>query len=134
MKNIAKLTLLGLLTWIAPFLISFLFYDRSGTLSIDINLFKSIMIVVGGTTGALAIIFYFKKIESGFLKNGILAGIIWYMMNIVLDLLILIPMSKMTYPDYFAQIGLRYLMIPIMCFLSGYLIEFKIVKPNIIEK
>jgi hypothetical protein len=125
MKNIVKLTLLGLLTWIVPFFASFFFFDKSGTLSIDIFLFKTIMILVGGITGSIAIIIYFKKLESGFLKLSILTGFVWFFMNVVLDLMVLIPMSKMTYPDYFKQIGLRYLMIPIMCILVGYLLEIK---------
>lgn len=128
MKNIVKLSLLGLMTWSVPFITSFLFFNKSGALSIDIFLFKTIMIIVGGITGAFAIIIYFKKQESAFFKNGLLIGFIWFLMNIVLDLLILIPMSKMTYPDYFTQIGLRYLMIPIMCILVGYLLEIKTIK------
>jgi hypothetical protein len=125
MTNIVKLFLLGLLTWILPFIAAFFFMDKNGSLSIDVFLFKTIMILIGGITGAIAIILYFKKIESAYFKQGLLSGTVWLLINIVLDLFILIPMSKMSYPDYFMQIGLRYLMIPIMALLVGYLLETK---------
>jgi hypothetical protein len=128
MTNMVKLFLLGIMTWMVPFLSAFFFLDKSGTLSINIFLFKTIMILVGGMTGALAIIMYFKKLESAYFKQGFLTGIVWLFINIVMDLLVLIPMSKMSYPDYFMQIGLRYLMIPIMAILVGYLLEIN--RPN----
>ena len=48
-----------------------------------------------------------------------IVGLTWFGLNIVLDLLILIPMSGMTLPDYFAQIGLRYVAIPAMSTAVG---------------
>ena len=128
MKNIVRLSLLGLMTWIVPFVAAFFFMDKSGTLSIDVFFFKTIMILVGGITGALAIILYFKKEDAAFLKHGFLAGVVWFILNVGLDLIVLIPMSKMPIPEYFTQIGLRYLMIPMMTILVGYLLDNKIVK------
>jgi len=107
------------------FFYSIFFIDKNGQLGTDIFLFKTIMIIVGGITGAIVIALFFKKTSANFLKQGIWAGTIWFLLNIILDLLVLIPMSKMSYPDYFVQIGLRYLMIPIMCILVGYLLENK---------
>ncbi len=77
------------------------------------------MIIVGSITGAILLVSYFKKINEQYLKEGILIGIIWFCLNIVLDLLVLVPMSKMPILDYFAQIGLRYLMIPAMSIAIG---------------
>jgi hypothetical protein len=128
MKKIVRLFLLGLITWLVPFVAAFFFMDRNGALSVDIFLFKTIMIIVGAITGAFAIAIYFKKVNSGYLKQGIVVGLSWLAMNIVLDLLILIPMSKMSYPDYFMQIGLRYTVLAIFCILIGYLLELKTAK------
>jgi hypothetical protein len=125
MTNIVRLFLLGLITWIVPFVTAFFFMDKSGSLSINVFLFKTIMILTGGITGAIALILFFKKIESAYFKQGFITGTVWFFINIVLDLFMLIPMSKMSYPDYFMQIGLRYLMIPIMALLVGYLLETK---------
>ena len=125
MKNTPRLLLLGLMTWAIPFFTAFFFMDKTGQLSIDAYLFKTIMIIVGGITGAFAIVLYFNKREETYLKHGLLSGFIWFIINIVLDLVLLVPMSKMPYPDYFSQIGLRYLMIPIMTILVGYILTSK---------
>ena len=125
MKNTLRLLLLGLMTWAIPFFAAFFFIDQTGQVAIDIYLFKSIMIIVGGITGAFAIILYFKKQENTYLKNGVISGLIWLIVNVLLDMLVLVPMSKMPYPEYFNQIGLRYLMIPIMTIMVGYMLEIK---------
>ena len=125
MKNTLRLLLLGLMTWAIPFFAAFFFMDQTGQLSIDMYLFKTIMIIVGGLTGAFAIVLYFKKYEDAYLKHGLLAGLTWFFINVILDLMLLVPMSKMSYPDYFSQIGLRYLMIPIMNIMVGYILNTK---------
>lgn len=109
----------GFLAWLIPFVASFFFYTREGKLTIDIFLFKSIMIVVGSISAAYLLVSYFKKIDADFFKEGIIVGAVWFGLNILLDLLILIPMSGMSIPDYFAQIGLRYLAIPAMSIAVG---------------
>jgi hypothetical protein len=123
MKKSLKLILLGLMTWVVPFIAGFLFFDKAGQLAIDMYLFKSIMIVVGALIGSLAIVIYFKQVKNQFLKEGVISGLIWFITNIVLDILILVPMSGMSMNDYIKQIGIRYLLIPIMCTLSGYLLN-----------
>ena len=123
MNKTVKLLLLGLMTWIVPFIAAFFFFNESGEIAIDMYLFKTIMILIGGITGALAIIIYFKKIKSGFLTQGIIIGIVWFTINFILDLLVLLPISGMSFSDYLIQIGLRYLMIPIMSIMAGILLE-----------
>ena len=123
MKKEVKIILFGILSWLIPFIISFFFYSKDGQPKIDVFLFKSIMIVVGAITGATLLVLYFKKIKKDYLKEGIIIGIDWLIINIVLDLIILIPMSGMTTGTYFAQIGLRYLIIPIMSISMGYIAD-----------
>lgn len=83
------------------------------------------MIVVGSITGAILLISYFKKINASYLKEGIYVGITWFVINILLDLLVLIPMSGMAISDYFLQIGLRYLIMPVMSIMVGVALENK---------
>ena len=125
MNKTLKLFLLGLMTWAVPFISAFFFFNESGEIAVDMYLFKTIMILIGGITGAYAIIIYFKKIQSGFLKQGMLVGLVWFAINFILDLLVLLPMTEMSFNDYFIQIGLRYLMIPIMSIMVGFLLEKK---------
>jgi hypothetical protein len=46
-------------------------------------------------------------------------GLLWFGINVSLDVLILVPLTKMSLPDYFGEIALRYLVIPIMAFAIG---------------
>ena len=125
MNKYVRNVLYGFLAWLIPFVASFFFYSREGELTIDIFLFKSIMIVVGSFSAAILLVSYFKNINVDYLKEGIIVGLIWFGINIVLDLLILIPMSGMSITDYFMQIGLRYLAIPAMSIAVGTALKNK---------
>jgi len=125
MNKYLKNILYGFLAWLIPFVASFFFYTREGELTINIFLFKSIMIVVGSFSAAFLLVSYFKKINAEYFKEGIIVGLTWFGINIILDLLILIPMSGMSIPDYFAQIGIRYLVIPAMSIAVGTALENK---------
>jgi signal transduction histidine kinase len=117
--------LYGFLAWLIPFIASFFFYSREGKLTIDIFLFKSIMIVVGSFSAAILLVSYFRNINVDYFKEGIIVGMIWFGISIVLDLLILIPMSGMSITDYFMQIGLRYLAIPAISIAVGTALKNK---------
>jgi uncharacterized membrane protein YpjA len=125
MKKYLKGILFGFLTWVIPFLVSFLFYTKQGTLIIDVRFFKSIMFAVGSITAAFLLVSYFKKIKKDYFREGIIIGIIWFVMNIVLDLLVLVPMSGMPISDYFTQIGLEYIVIPVISIMAGLLLANK---------
>jgi hypothetical protein len=124
-KQYLKNALYGFLAWLIPFVASFFFYTREGRLTIDVFLFKSIMIVVGSVSAAFLLVSYFKTINADHLREGVIVGLAWFSINIALDLLVLIPMSGMSLPDYFAQIGLRYLVIPAMSIAVGAALENK---------
>ncbi|MBA2841036.1 hypothetical protein HNP87_001585 [Methanococcus maripaludis] len=124
--NYLKCGFFGLLTWLIPFLLSFLFYSENEGLLIDIFLFKSIMIVLSGLVGVSLLILYFKDIKKDYLIEGIFVGVFWLIINLILDILILIPMSGMTYLTYFSQIGLRYLIIPTISISMGFLLKLKL--------
>ncbi len=117
--------LYGFLAWFIPFVASFFFYTREGELIIDIFLFKSIMIVIGSFSAAFLLVSYFKKINSDYFKEGIIVGLTWLGLNILSDLLVLIPMSGMSIANYFTQIGIRYLAIPAMSVAVGTALENK---------
>lgn len=120
-----KLILYGFLTWLIPFVASFLFYTREGELLVDIFLFKSVMIVVGSVSAAALLISYFKKITEEYLKEGAILGFSWFAINILFDLIVLVQIWGMSFGDYFTDIGLRYLVIPVMCIMIGKVLEDK---------
>ena len=119
MKKSFRLILFGALLWIIPFVAAFAFYDSTGKLTTSYDLFKSSMIVISSLVGAYFIFLYFKPIVKDFVKEGVMVGLIWLAINLVLDIFILVPFAKMAMKDYFASIGLRYLQIPIFTFVTG---------------
>ena len=123
MKKHLVMALCGLIAWVVPFISSFFFFSPKGELKIDVFLFKSIMIVVGSITAALLIVHYFKKLKSDYLKTGIILGLIWLLVNLFMDIIILLPMSGMAMDTYFIEIGIRYIVIPVMCVMAGMVLE-----------
>ena len=125
MKKYPRNILYGFFAWLIPFVASFFFYTREGELTINILFFKSIIIVVGSFSAAFLLVSYFKKINADYFKEGIIVGLTWFGINILLDLLILIPMSGMSIADYFTRIGLGYLAIPAMSIAVGTALKNK---------
>lgn len=124
-KLLLKNILFGFLTWIIPFGISFFFYKPGGELSVPYDLFKSIMIVVGSLTGCYFLFRYFNLLNSNYVKNGLIIGLTWLSINIILDVFILMPIMKINFSCYFMTIGLRYFVIPVMSITIGYLLNNK---------
>lgn len=123
-KNVRNV-LYGFLAWLVPFVSSFFFFSVEGGLTIDVFLFKSIMIVVGSITAAILLVSYFKNVTTAYIKEGILVGLTWFGINILLDIMVLVPMSGMLISDYFAQIGIRYLAMPVMSIAVGVALQNK---------
>ena len=126
MNKYLKMILFGLITWIVPFVTSFLFFNmETQQLSINELFFKSIMIVEGGLIGVFLFVHYFRKISDRFVKEGLIIGLCWFLINIVLDVVVLLPTSQMDFGTYFQQIGMRYLLIPIISLGMGYVARSK---------
>ena len=120
-RKYLKVGLFGLISWAVPFLVSGLIYPLRES---QRPLFESIMPVVVAVSIVILSIIYFLKVEDGFLKEGILLGIAWLIINLVLDLLLFMqgPM-KMTLADYIKDIGITYLIIPVVTFGQGLIVQ-----------
>lgn len=123
MNKFLRIFLYGCTVWLIPFLIAIPFYSPEGRVLIEEHFFKSIMIVTGGCVGAFLLIRLFQNMSGRYIQEGCIIGAIWLLINWALDLIILVPMSGMSLTSYFGQIGLRYLMIPIMSIMAGYIAE-----------
>ena len=120
---------LGFLSWFIPFIFSCMFFIPEGKLMISQELFKSIMIVTGILTGCVLLYQYYKQVDTDFVKQGIIVGCSWLFLNLILDVIVLIPLMKVSFIYYFKEIGLSYLAIPIISVAMGYLLRSKI-KPT----
>ncbi|NOT35806.1 MAG: hypothetical protein HOP11_00340 [Saprospiraceae bacterium] len=122
-KLIIKNILLGFLSWLIPFAFSFLFYKPGGELVVPYATFKSIIMVIGVISGCYLLFRYFKFVDSDFIWNGVVVGLSWFVINIILDAAILIPIMKTTFAEYFMSIGLSYISIPAISVTIGYLLN-----------
>ena len=113
---------LGLASWLLPFLVSFLFIDRAGQSLIPQPLFKSIMVVVGGGVGTALLAIAFRQVTPT-LRSGLALGLLWLCINLALDIVVLVPMMKVSVTTYVQDVGLRYLLIPIIAAGIGLVAE-----------
>ena len=123
MKRIWKIVLYGFLTWLIPFVVSiviFPFHDSQRPL------FESIMPVVLAACAVAFGILYLRRADAAYLREGIVIGAAWLVINLVIDLPLFSagPMA-MPLADYVKDIGLTYLIIPAVTVGMGYLLEKK---------
>lgn len=109
----AKVAMYGLLTWAIPFVVSIPLMGGGGQPVVPIGVFKSIMVLVGAATGAWLLLRVLRQ-SPPFKHVGVTVGFMWFGINLGLDLLVLVPLSGMGLSEYFGEIGLRYLLIPIL--------------------
>ena len=118
MKSLRWALVFGFLIWLIPFTISILIFPLRTS---NRALFESIMPVVVTLCAVVFSILYFRKLEEGFIREGILLGVIWFAISIVIDLLMFMwgPM-RMTFAEYMMDIGLTYLIIPTVTIGFGF--------------
>ncbi len=111
----------GFFVWLIPFIIAFSIFTIRNE---DRPLFESIMPVVVTIVTIVFANFYFKKVDKDFIKEGIVIGLLWLVISIVLDLILFMegPM-KMSFVDYIKDIGLTYLIIPTILIGFCYFIK-----------
>ena len=122
--NKARLVLFGIATWLVPFVASIFFFDpTTHKLIIGQSFFQSIMVVIGSLVAAFLLVKYFKGVHADYVRQGIKVGVVWLLINWILDFAILVPMMRIDLPTYFTQIGLSYLVAPVMAISMAVAIE-----------
>ena len=126
MNKYAKMVLFGFILWLVPFITGFLFVDRSGNFLIPETFFKSIMIVEGSLIGVILAVRYFRDINVDHIKEGIILGMVWLVINLALDMgMVFAGFFPLSVVQYFTDIGLRYLTMPIYTIGLGLALEGK---------
>lgn len=117
-----KIVLFGFLLWLVTFIVSVALYPVK---DVSVPLFDSLMPVALSALTLLFLYLHFKGTASGFAKAGFVAGVVWLIMNILLDQLLFSwgPM-QMSFVNYLYDIGLTYLMIPVITTGAGFLTDF----------
>ena len=120
MNKTLKMVIFGFLVWLIPFIVSFVIFPLRATMR---PLFESIMPLVLTLVVVMLAYYYLKNIKINLIKEGIIIGIVWFIINIAIDLVLFLPESPMhmNFIDYMMDIGLTYLIIPSITIGMGYM-------------
>jgi len=124
MDRCLKILLFGFLSWLIPFLVSIPLYPQ-GQPILDVQVAKSILIVIGGLVGVILALRYFRDVKGDFAREGLVLGIAWFVINSVLDILVLVSLFGMDLLTWAGQIGIRYLLIPVITTGMGMAMELR---------
>ncbi len=120
MQKPLKIGLFGFLAWLITFMVSVLISPLRTSRR---PLFESIMPVVVTGCAVLFAIRYFRDVKAAFLREGIVIGLAWFIINIIIDLPLFMlegPM-RMSFADYMMDVGVVYLIIPAVTIGLGFL-------------
>jgi hypothetical protein len=68
----------------------------------------TVVVVVGA-------VLYFHRVQTSFVKEGVVLGVLWLAISVLIDLpLMLSPPMNYTLVEYAADIGLTFLMMPVI--------------------
>ena len=111
----------GFLVWLIPFVISFLIYP----LKLEGNpLFETIMPIILVLVGSVFLFMYIKKDFEMHSLKLLQIGFLFFLISIIFDLFMFMegPM-KMSFFNYMLDIGLTYLIYPILGLFYGMVIN-----------
>lgn len=122
MHSLKKSILFGFLVWLLPFIVAFLIYPIHES---HRPLFESIMPLVITISVVIFSYLYFKNIDKNVKAEGAKLGVVFLLISLTIDLIMFIPNSPMhmNLLDYISDIGLTYLMIPVITIGMGYAID-----------
>lgn len=122
MTSFRRALLYGFLVWLIPFLVAFLIFPLRES---SRPLFESIMPVTLAMATAVFGVLYFKNLASNhvrnYIKEGLVVGMLWWIISVLIDapLMLLGGPMQMTLGGYFADIGLTYMMMPVITVAIG---------------
>ncbi|GAB4173280.1 MAG: hypothetical protein Fur005_35060 [Roseiflexaceae bacterium] len=111
MRQSIGLFIRAAIIWIVPLVVSFGFYDRQGELTSSYAWFKSVMVLILSiTTFAVGVI----RPPRG--QHPVLVAGIYLLINLLLDLVVLVPLMGISLAQYLEQIALVYSIIPLLTY------------------
>ena len=124
MNKYLKIFLFGFLIWLIPFVVSIIIFPIHQS---NRPLFESIMPVTVTLCVVVFAILYFKTVNAGFVREGVVIGVAWLIINLAIDLPLFLLESpmKMSLPDYIADIGLTYLIMPTITVGMGWVLKHR---------
>jgi hypothetical protein len=117
MKIMLRTTAAAVATWAVPFLVSVPLVGPEGTLRLPFLVFKAVLVTVLVATAVLAARWLLR--HAGPVRTGVAAavGAAAALLNVVLDLLVLVPLTRPAPLEYVTQVALAYVLIPAVAVL-----------------
>ncbi len=113
MAAFGRAVLYGFVVWLVPFVVAFAIFPLRESAR---PLFESIMpVAIAAGTVTLGVI-YFQRVRVGLVREGLLLGGLWFAISVLIDapLMLLGGPMQMSVSQYVADIGVTYLMIPVI--------------------
>ncbi len=112
MRHLGRLLVYGFATWVIALAISFMIYPlkQAGD-----PLFETVMTLVLTALAVSATGLRFRRLEGGYVREGLFLGVVLLLVNVVLDLPLFLygPMAR-PLGSYMRDIGYTYLVDPIV--------------------
>jgi hypothetical protein len=90
-----RIILYGLLIWFIPALAAMMAWDSNTNLPrIGYPWFDAMMAAVWSLNFIVVAFFYFKGVTGDYVKQGLIVGISWYVLCVLLDLVLLVGLFK----------------------------------------
>ena len=115
-----RAALLGFLSWLIPFMLSFLVFPIR---KLNAPLFETLMsLILLLTAGALLQLYFQGRVV--WVSEAVLVGLLWVGINLVLDypMFAFGPM-RMAIGSYYSEIGFSYLIFPVFALAAARLAE-----------
>ncbi|MDX1684897.1 MAG: hypothetical protein R3275_06640 [Saprospiraceae bacterium] len=123
MYSVKKVLFYGFLSWLFPFIAGFFLYSLHESNRV---FFETLMPLVIAATGVVLGVLYLKGSPNPG-AEAFKVGLIWMVISIVIDLFLFLPESPMhlSFMEYIKDIGLTYMIYPIVLLGLGRASEFK---------
>lgn len=113
MGSLRRAVLYGVTVWLVPFVVAFLIFPLRAS---NRPLFESIMPVAIALVVVVLAVSQVRRAGRASIRDGVLLGVLWLVISTAIDapLMLLGGPMRMTIGQYVADIGVTYLMIPII--------------------
>jgi hypothetical protein len=113
MGSLRRAVLYGVTVWLVPFVVAFLIFPLRES---NRPLFESIMPVAIALVVVVLAVSQVRRAGRASVRDGVLLGVLWLVISTAIDapLMLLGGPMRMTIGQYVADIGVTYLMIPII--------------------